>query len=303
LKTEKLRAVIETYASITGITDGTKRLHFICLTHLEYFLGREAVVSDLNDATYAQFVAWRSKKVAHETLRGDCNKMLALWRWCASSKRCWIEPPEVKAPAPSFRLPKALDKEQLARLWEAASKYPKLVGTLPGNVVLSALLYVLWDTSERIGAVHQIRRDNIDLKRGWIMIDPEHRKGGKQGRLYKIRPATVAALERLLTVYAGELPFGECALNNYYKHWPYLRTEAGLPRWATPHTIRKSHASHLTALGGDARASLGHSSDVITNRHYIDARISGNGQQPSDLLFDPGKPNRSDKGWWRRLIG
>ena len=295
---QSLRTILADYAAITGIQPDTRRLHEICLTHLERFLGHEPLVADLTDLTYARFVAWRSPRVAHETLRGDCNKLLALWRWCAGGKRRWCDAPEVKAPAPSHRLPQALDKEQLERLWKVAQVYPRLVGTLPGNVVLTAWLYVLWDTSERIGAVHQIRRDNCDLRDGWIMIEPEHRKGGSQGRLYKIRPATVRALERLLAVYPGDQPFAECSLCNYYKHWPVLRAEAALPRWATPHTFRKSHASHLTAAGGDARASLGHSSDVVTVRHYIDPRISKRGVEPCDVLFDPG-----DHHWWQRWLG
>lgn len=299
MTTENLRTILEDYAAITGITTDTKRLHLICLTHFERFLKREPELADLNDLTYARFVAWRQPKVSQETLRGDCCKLLALWRWCAGGKRRWLDPPEVKAPQPAYRLPKALDREQLERLWKVAALYPQRIGTLPGNVVLTAWLYVLWDSSERIGAVHQIRRDNIDLVRGWVMIDPECRKNAKQGRLYKIRPATVAALRKLLAVYAGECPFAECSLSNWYKHWAVIRNEAGLPRWATPHTIRKSHASHLVASGGDARASLGHSSDVVTNRHYIDQRIAGDGKHPSDLLFDPGPP----PGWWRRFIG
>jgi integrase len=290
-----LREILADYAAVTGLSADTKRLHVVWLTHLERFLAREPLLSDFNDLTYARFVEWRRQKVRPETLRGDCCKLLALWRWCSGGKRRWIDPPEVKAPPPTHALPRALDREQLERLWEVAASYPRLVGTLPGHVYMTALLYVLWDTSERVGAVHQIERDLIDLKGGWISISPACRKGGLQGRLYKIRPQTVRALERLLGIYDGERPFAECSLNNIYKHWPYLRTAAALPRWATPHTIRKSHASHLVASGGDARASLGHSSDVITNRHYIDSRIAGKGPQPCDLLFDPGR-----RHWWQR---
>lgn len=298
MKSEKLRAVAETYCTVTAVTSGTKRLHLITLTHLERYLERPAIVGDLCDLTYARYVEYRKPKVQHETLRGECNKLLALWRWCAGGNRRWIDAPEVKAPLPNFRLPKALEREQLERLWKVAAIYPRLVGTLPGNIVMLALLYVLWDSSERIGACHKIQRDNIDLKRGFIMVEPESRKGGRQGRLYKIRPATAKALNRLLAIYDGPLPFAECSLTNLYKHFPYLRAEAGLPRWVTFHTLRKSHASHLVAGGGDARLSLGHSSDVITNRHYLDPKITGKGNQPCDILFDPGQ-----QSWWKRVLG
>lgn len=301
--TTPLRVILDDYAAITKLTDGTLRLHSIAITHFERFLQREAILSDFSDLTVAKFIQWRTAKVAQNTLHGDCCKLLALWRWCAGGRRKWIEPPEIEAPKPSHHLPQALDQEQLERLWAVAATYPRLVGTLPGNIYLIALLYVLWDTSERVGAVHQIERDLVDLKGGWITIEPETRKGGKQGRIYKIRPATVSALKNLLAVYDGPRPFAECSLNNIYKHWPTLRTEAALPKWATPHTIRKSHASHLVAMGGDARASLGHSSDVITNRHYIDCRIAGGGSQPCEVLFDPGIRDTRKLGFLRRLFG
>jgi len=294
---QPLSVVIEEYAILTAIRLDTRRLHEIAINHLGQMLGRQPTLADLNDVTFSRYVAWRLARVSHETVRGECHKLIALWRWASGGKRRWIDPPEVKAPAPVHRLPLALDREQLEALWQAARYYPRMVGVLPGNVVLTALLYVLWDSSERIGAVYQIRRDLIDLKRGWLTIEPETRKGHTQGRLYKIRAATVAALTRLLAVADGPLPFAEVSLNAYYKHLPYLRESAGLPRWVTWHTLRKSHASHLVAAGGDARASLGHSSDAITVRHYLDARIASTGRQPCDLLFDPGH-----RHWWQRRV-
>jgi hypothetical protein len=47
--------------------------------------------------------------------------------------------------------------------------------------------------------------------------------------------------------------------------------------------------------GGDAAASLGHSSEQITIRSYYDPRIVAS-RQPVSLLFNP-------VGLWSRLIG
>lgn len=299
MRTEKLCAIVDLYCTVKGVTAATKRLHRIWLLHFTRFMECEPLVADLTDLNFAGYVEWRLEKVERGTVRGECHKLLAVWNYCSEGNRRWIPSPEVKAPAPEFNVPKALDREQLERLWEAARKYPRLVGTLPGHIVLTSLLYVLWDTSERIGAAYRIERDNIDLKRGFIAIDPKSRKGGKQGRLYKIRPATVSALTQLLVLYSGERPFAECSLNNYYQHWYLLREMADLPGWASPKRLRSSHASHYAAMGGDARSSLGHSSEVITNRHYIDPRIASAGQQPCDVLFDPAqKPQPS---MWQRL--
>lgn len=47
--------------------------------------------------------------------------------------------------------------------------------------------------------------------------------------------------------------------------------------WAPFHLIRRSHASHLTVVGGDARQSLGHSSEAVTDKSYRDPRITNRG--------------------------
>lgn len=39
------------------------------------------------------------------------------------------------------------------------------------------------------------------------------------------------------------------------------------------HALRRTCASHLAVAGADATAYLGHSSDAITRRHYLDPRI------------------------------
>src|SRR5690606_36013386 len=103
MNNQTLFEVLDDYAAIVGISSDTKRLHRICLTHFERFLKHEPTLVDLNDLTVAKFIEWRTVRVSHETLRGDCCKLLALWRWCAGGKRRWIDPPEIKAPQPVYR--------------------------------------------------------------------------------------------------------------------------------------------------------------------------------------------------------
>lgn len=295
-----LAEAVDQYCTFnTKVTSaGTRKLYGYAVLSYQRFLARSGIVADLNDVTFVKFREWRQAKVAHDTLRGECCKLLALWRWCASGKRRWIDEPEVDAPGQQYRAPQALDEKQLARLWYAAQHYRYRMGPVPGSVYLTALLYTLWDTSERIGAVHRIEADMVDLHKLWVTVPPSIRKGGKQGRAYKIRQATADAIARLREVYDGPTVFGAVDLRTVWHCFGHLRIAADLPRKTTPHTLRKSHASHLERLGGDARASLGHGSEATTSRHYLDPTITSRGKQPADLLFDPGRP--ADRPWWRR---
>lgn len=60
---------------------------------------------------------------------------------------------------------------------------------------------------------------------------------------------------------------------------------AGLPsgRDCKPQRLRRSHATHLKAAGGDPTLALGHSSEEVTRRYYLDPVILGD-ESPAALL-------------------
>jgi integrase len=252
------------------------------------------MVADLDDAVFAGWLQARAQQVARETVRGEAAKLLALWRWCSEPRRGWVLAPEITAPEQFIQVPQALDATQLRSLWQCAASLQGSVGDVPASIYWPALLYMLWDTSERITPVHRFSRE--DLQGRWLTVYPHSRKGRvKFGRAYKISRAGAAAIRKLLAATPVNQPFQLLSTNALYKQFRRIRATAEMPQWCTFHTIRRSHASHLTAAGGDARQSLGHSSDAVTDRSYRDPRIcAGGSRQPSDLLFDP-------LGWWHRM--
>lgn len=295
-----LREALAAYSARKQHHPKTIELYRYATLAYERFLEREPLVSDLDDETFCRWLSWRRLSVTSETLRGESGKLRAFANYAA--KRGWIPTLEVAALQPEHRIARALDQSQLRALFVAAGEYPKVIGTVPGDILLPALLWLLWDTSERIGAIYRIDRSDVDLGRLCVVLQASIRKGGRQSRWYRIRPQAGAAMQRLLESHPGQRPFAERTQNSLYKHLPRLRAMAGLPRWFTWHTLRRSHASHLTALGGDARRSLGHSSEAMTDR-YRDPRIANAGPQPCDLLFDPLAVSPKTQTWWRRWIG
>jgi integrase len=138
-----------------------------------------------------------------------------------------------------------------------------------------------------------VRWSDIDLVGGFLTIPGERRKGGRQGRVYRLKPDAIQWLMRIREPgreLVWPLPFE-------YRHlWPRFKEIlrcAGLPfgRERMFGCVRKSHASHLEAAGGDATASLGHSDRQTTVDYYLDEKITRAdvSSWPADRLFGLGE--------------
>jgi integrase len=90
-----------------------------------------------------------------------------------------------------------------------------------------------------------------------------------------------------------ERVFPEMHPTSLYGHLRYVLMNAGLPygRDCMLHKLRRTHATHLHMLHGDATASLGHDSDTMTRGYYLDPRFARGGKL-ADL----------NGGWFRQLI-
>lgn len=277
--------------ALRNSSQNTRRLYGITLRLLDRYLQRPSKLTDLNDRTVSAFATWRQDQgVTVTTVQRDLSTLLALWRW--SHKKGYVKNyPDVEIGRRPKRTPIAWRREELDQLVEAAKSETSLVGDVPGGIYWNALLLVLWDTGERIGAVTALRRNRIDLKEGWITFNAESRKGGNQDNTAKIAGDTVRAVAALIKEHRVTHPFRWPGHpSNIYKRYEKILARAGLPsgREYKFHAIRKSTASHYEAAGGNATKLLGHSSRRIT-KAYLDPRIVEK-KSAVDLLFRPGNP-------------
>ena len=288
MQQEKLIFAVEKYCAVKTLCPSTKKLYRRAVAVYGEFLKREPLIGDLEDVQFSRWMESRCQQVARETLRGEAAKLLAVWRWAAMPKRAsWgVLAPEIQSPESFYTVPRALTRKQLRTLFRYVSQMDDYIVLIPSNIYLLALLYLAWDTSERIGALLKFERG--DLNGRWLTVYPGNRKGRiKYGRTYKLRRSTVRHLNRLLGYTNANKPFQLVKAATLYKRFRRIREAAGLPQWTTFHSIRRSHASHLHAAGGDARQSLGHSTDAVTIRSYLDPTLCQKGKAPSSLLFDP----------------
>jgi len=158
-----------------------------------------------------------------------------------------------------------LDQEQLARLFQAAKARPQR-----DRLVLAFSYRLAMRASEVCG----LKTEDVDRDRGRVYV--QGLKGGNEA-FY----ALPSDLKRLLKGYraAGEYFFGSRQADRLSRVqlWRIMKETAkaaGLPSWATVHSLRHSAAVHALDSGvnlGDVQDLLRHASSQTTS---IYARIS-----------------------------
>lgn len=269
----------------------TRYQYELNLRRFDEFLGRPALLTDLRDETVNDATGWLL--TTRRLSPGSCNKfrdnICALWRFLAR-KNVISHWPDVISIQEPRRIPIAWTKEQLAALWQYLQRMPGDLVGIPAADWFCSLHAVLWDSGARIGEALQLEWQQVDLAGGWVVMRAETRKGRLSDKLSRLHPATVELLERIQLPERKRVwpwPYNYSYLWRLYGD---VLRRAGLPcdRQRKFHCIRKSVASHITALGGDAQQALGHSTRQMTEQNYIDRRIA-QPKGPADFLFRLGE--------------
>lgn len=250
-------------------------------------------LDDLTDGNIGACCEWLQdkKKLGIASAAKLRENLVTIWK-LARSRNLMMVDPEIPAIREPKRIPRAWNRAELLQLWQYLSRLPGDVGGVPENVWYCSLACVLWDTGERIGAVWQTPKHQIDIRDGWIVVRAEVRKGKASDRLYRLSEQSVELLKELFKYSDGDRAWPWPFCDTYlWQKWKAILKRCGLPtgREFSFHCLRKSHASHLKAAGGDARESLGHASDATTNQVYLDPRITGLANDPTSRLFRLGE--------------
>lgn len=253
------------------------------LRRFEEFLKRAPTLDDLTDANLGQACAWlqRVKHLSAATASKLRENLCTVWKF-ANRRRLvdtWPELPQIRVPT---RVPRALTRDELNRLWRYVERLPGELDGVPANLWFQSLVAVMFFTGERIGALVQTEWSQVDLHGGWIVVRAEQRKGRLSDRLYELGDQALEAL-RQASAPPRKLVWPWPYYPTYlWQQWKGILRRAGVPELGF-HAVRKSHASYLEAAGGDAQRSLGHR-DAATTGIYLDPRIVG-GESPVKRLW------------------
>lgn len=265
----------------------TRRQYEIQFKHFERFLGREPTLNDLDDDLVAAFLGSMIEKGrSPATVNKARNHLLAVWRYAARKGIIKLYP-DVAAWREPERAPRAWSTEQLSGLFKACAEEPGIICGIPAGKWWLALHCVFWDSGERKSAILDLRWEHVDLRRSWLIIPAELRKGKTRDNTIRLHPRTVERLKEI-RMPRRDLIFPWDKHRQYiYVFYKNILERAGLPtdRKSMFHRMRKSVASHFEAAGGNATALLDHSSRKTTMA-YLDPTIVGE-QHAADVLFRP----------------
>jgi integrase len=266
---------------LRGRSANTSRLYGCTIRSFWKWLCHEPTLADLNDLTISRFLEYRGGIRSPYTAEKERTQLVSLWRFAADRNLVTDRPCVPPAPLPD-RIPEAWSIDQLRALMKAACATPGRIGQIPAGVWYPALITVLWETAERIGAV--LLCQPADFSPPFLHVRAEYRKGGKRDKAYRLSPVACDLVARA----CGQHRVFEWIGSREYLWTKYkdVVKRAGLPtgRKCGFHQLRRSAASHYTSLGGDAVKLLDHSSPRITNRWYLDRRLTDREPPPCDVL-------------------
>ena len=282
---------------LRGRSKESVRLLRHAITQYGRWLGRPATLDDLDDLAVSQWLTAMGQKKAPNSVARERSGILALWNLAQGRGLVRLRPTVAPELVPQS-VPRAFTEDELLRLAGAARQAIGWVGPVPACVFFPALLAVGLETGERISAI--LHTPACCWRRPMLTVPASVRKGARQERVYELSPEASDLLDAA-SRHSGPTVFWWLASGTALrKRWKTITRRAGVGdgRDVQFHALRRSTASFLAAAGLDATAFLGHSSDRVTRRSYIDPRVAEKNRpkawQSMPRLFvgdlQPGKP-------------
>lgn len=163
-------------------------------------LGRAVLLTDLQDATFADFLNARLQSgVRKVTVNGDRASILAVWRF-AYDRGLVEKQPNVRKLRASRDEPDSWTVEEFRRIVSACEviRHESPLGGLPPNDVLRSMILLAYWTGLRKGTMTKLLWENVDLDGRWITV-PGHLMKGRIGKRFRFGEDAAASLRTIYT--------------------------------------------------------------------------------------------------------
>lgn len=275
--------------NLRGCNPNTAAKYASAIKYLEDFIGRTAKIADLNRDVIVDYL-WSlkaSRDIVERSVNGYRSKLLALWNFCCKNgwKKQW---PDVSKWREPRYIPNAWNRAQIRKIFKSIDQETGTIGGVPARKWFRALWLFIWDGGERRNAALSPLWEDVDLKQGVVVVRYQHRKWKTRDLLIWLRKETIQAFREIQLPRRERVFEHERTQQTIVSRYKKILKRAGLPfssKWLFQ-CIRRSHASHLEACGGDATVSLDHSDRKMTLEFYIDPTIAKK-RPPSSYLFRP----------------
>jgi len=272
----------EVYHSLRllGRSAGTDRQYRNALRHFERTVGREVDLDELTDKLLAdclgQLIAeGRSTSTANKVRR----HIFAIWRFAVEQKMTVAPMPTLRKLPEPRRLPEAWTIEEMDRIFATVDRIRGYTGKTPSRLWWKGLLLTAYYTGLRISAIMALERKHL---RGSVLHVPAELQKQNADQVFDLPDDCVKVVCEMFNFHESRWLF-PWPYDRYRKDWPALvaRLRKTLKAAELPagrkdlfHKIRRTTASHLDRVGGNATAMLGHSSEAVT-MGYLDQTITG----------------------------
>jgi len=280
---------------IKGHSENTYRSY--CFDVCDFFIfykfynGNSISLSNLKDLNLQTFRAWLAdlsenrkykniykKPLSARSRRRAISSIKNFFKYSSLNndlyKVAYSEVQLLKNPKIPRSLPKPIAEGDIELLIEELKKISKKSWVQKRNI---ALLYVLYGCGLRINEALSITKSHLIDKNSLTILG----KGNKE-RLVPVLDIVANSLE----IYLKEIPYdlpndvsifvgdrgNPLKASAFQRDLKNARVNLGLPKTATPHSLRHSFATHLLKNGGDLRIIqelLGHSS-LSTTQLYTE---------------------------------
>lgn len=167
----------------------------------------------------------------------------------------------VKVPAP---VPRALSRHEIAAAVDAARKTHGHFRDLKKSDFLVAWFLTAYCTGLRCGDLLQIRWDQLRGRRMYLRINKTSTP--------HVAVFTDEAIAACKALPKRQRIFGDFAAQNTVQQWvKACMLSAGID--ASTKFLRRSAATYAKVMGKNPKAMLGHRTDGLAERHYVDALL------------------------------
>lgn len=221
------------------------------------------------------------KKLSHSTFRQYRAALKFLYT--VTLRRPW-EMEQIPVPRKAQTLPVVLSGTEILSLLQAVKKD-----------MYRGILMAIYSAGLRLAEACRLQVRDIDSKRRVIRV----RSGkGRKDRYTILSPLLLSFLREYWKLsrphpwlFPGRSPIGYITPRSVQKVFKSALKKAGIPKEATPHTLRHCFATHLLESGTDIaviQTLLGHRSIRTTKRYtHVSAKLIASTKSPLDLLGTP----------------
>ncbi|PIR54635.1 hypothetical protein COU74_05090 [Candidatus Peregrinibacteria bacterium CG10_big_fil_rev_8_21_14_0_10_36_19] len=229
----------------------------------------------------------REEKLSLKTQNYHIIALRAFLKYLIRNDIKTLAPEKIELAKVPERTVEVISREELTRIFQAVDKTSK--SGLRDTVILETL----YSTGLRVSELHNLNRDQVDLKRREFMV----RGKGRKPRIVFLSKKAADAIStylrhrddnyKPLIINDGRNVKKEDVLDDESRRLSTVSIEnivrkyalkAGIIKKVTPHTLRHSYATELLINGADIRSvqeMLGHSSITTTQiyTHITDKKL------------------------------